>query len=64
MEKCKYADMLPHEIVARRQRFPAAFIGLGGAESLRPDRRWDDPQSQGPDGQSITRGRLTGTGRA
>lgn len=29
MEKVRYAEMLPHEIVARRQRFPAAFIGLG-----------------------------------
>jgi creatinine amidohydrolase len=32
MEKVRYADMLPHEIVARRKRFPAAFIGLGGLE--------------------------------
>ncbi len=32
MEKVRYAEMLPHEIVARRQAFPAAFIGLGGLE--------------------------------
>ena len=32
MEKIKYAEMLPHEIVARRKKFPAAFIGLGGLE--------------------------------
>jgi creatinine amidohydrolase len=32
MEKVRYHDMLPHEIVARRTRFPAAFIGLGGLE--------------------------------
>jgi creatinine amidohydrolase len=32
MEKVRYEEMLPHEIVARRQRFPAAFIGLGGLE--------------------------------
>lgn len=32
MEKTHYQDMLPHEIVARRRRFPAAFIGLGGLE--------------------------------
>jgi creatinine amidohydrolase len=32
MDKVRYADMLPHEILARRQRFPAAFIGLGGLE--------------------------------
>ncbi len=32
MEKVRYETMLPHEIVARRQRFPAAFIGLGGLE--------------------------------
>ncbi len=32
MEKVRYAEMLPHEIVARRRRFPAAFIGLGGLE--------------------------------
>ncbi len=32
MEKVRYDEMLPHEIVARRKRFPAAFIGLGGLE--------------------------------
>ncbi len=32
MEKVRYEEMLPHEIVARRQRFAAAFIGLGGLE--------------------------------
>jgi len=32
MEKIRYEEMLPHEIVARRKRFPAAFIGLGGLE--------------------------------
>jgi creatinine amidohydrolase len=32
MEKVRYETMLPHEIVARRERFPAAFIGLGGLE--------------------------------
>ena len=32
MEKIQYAEMLPHEIVARRRKFPAAFIGLGGLE--------------------------------
>ena len=32
MEKFRYEEMLPHEIVARRKRFPAAFIGLGGLE--------------------------------
>ena len=32
MEKVRYAEMLPHEIVARRRKFPAAFIGLGGLE--------------------------------
>jgi creatinine amidohydrolase len=32
MEKIRYEEMLPHEILARRQRFPAAFIGLGGLE--------------------------------
>ena len=32
MEKVRYAEMLPHEIVARRAQFPAAFIGLGGLE--------------------------------
>ena len=29
MEKARYEEMLPHEIVARRLHFPAAFIGLG-----------------------------------
>jgi creatinine amidohydrolase len=32
MEKFRYHEMLPHEIVERRKRFPAAFIGLGGLE--------------------------------
>ena len=32
MEKVRYHEMLPHEIVARRKKFPAAFIGLGGLE--------------------------------
>jgi creatinine amidohydrolase len=32
MEKIRYEEMLPHEIVARRKKFPAAFIGLGGLE--------------------------------
>jgi creatinine amidohydrolase len=32
MEKVRYAEMLPHEIVARRKEFPAAFVGLGGLE--------------------------------
>ena len=32
MEKVRYEEMLPHEIVARRKKFPAAFIGLGGLE--------------------------------
>ena len=32
MEKVRYEEMLPHEIVARRKRFPAAFMGLGGLE--------------------------------
>ena len=32
MEKVRYHEMLPHEIVARRRKFPAAFIGLGGLE--------------------------------
>ena len=32
MEKFRYEEMLPHEIVARRKKFPAAFIGLGGLE--------------------------------
>ena len=29
MEKVRYQDMLPHEIVARRRRFPAAFVPIG-----------------------------------
>ena len=32
VEKVRYAEMLPHEIVARRKKCPAAFIGLGGLE--------------------------------
>ena len=32
MEKIRYEEMLPREIVARRKKFPAAFIGLGGLE--------------------------------
>lgn len=32
MEKVRYEEMLPHEIVARRNKFPAAFIGLGTLE--------------------------------
>ena len=32
MEKIRYEEMLPHEIVARREKFPAAFVGLGGLE--------------------------------
>jgi len=32
VEKVRYEEMLPHEIVARRRKFPAAFIGLGGLE--------------------------------
>ena len=32
MEKIRYEEMLPHEIVRRRRRFPAAFIGLGTLE--------------------------------
>lgn len=32
MEKVRYAEMLPHEIVARRRKCPVAFIGLGGLE--------------------------------
>ena len=35
MEKTRYAEMLPHEILARRRVFPAAFIGLGGLTLLR-----------------------------
>jgi len=32
MKKIRYEEMLPHEIIARREKFPAAFIGLGGLE--------------------------------
>ena len=32
MEKVRYHEMLPHEIVKRRKAFTAAFIGLGGLE--------------------------------
>lgn len=32
MEKIRYAEMLPHEIIKRREHFPAAFVGLGGLE--------------------------------
>lgn len=32
MEKIRYAEMMPLEIVARRRKYPAAFIGLGGLE--------------------------------
>jgi creatinine amidohydrolase len=32
MKKVKYHEMLPHEILARRKKFPAAFIGLGTIE--------------------------------
>ena len=32
MDKVRYEEMLPHEIVARRRKFPAAFVGLGGLE--------------------------------
>ena len=32
MEKVRYEEMLPHEIVERRGRFPAAFLPLGGLE--------------------------------
>lgn len=32
MDKCRYEEMLPHEIVPRRRKFPAAFIPLGGLE--------------------------------
>jgi len=32
MEKVRYEEMLPHEIVARRKKCPAAFVGLGGLE--------------------------------
>ena len=32
MKKVRYAEMLPHEIVARRRKCPLAYIGLGGLE--------------------------------
>ena len=32
MEKFRYHEMLPHEIVARRAKYPVAFIGLGTLE--------------------------------
>jgi len=32
LEKVRYEEMLPHEIVAKRRRFPAAFVPLGGLE--------------------------------
>ena len=32
MQKVRYHEMLPYEILERRSRFPAAFIGLGGLE--------------------------------
>ena len=32
MEKVRYEEMLPHEIVSRRKKFPAVFIALGGLE--------------------------------
>lgn len=32
MEKIRYEEMLPYEIISRRERFPVAFIGLGGLE--------------------------------
>jgi creatinine amidohydrolase len=32
MEKVRYEEMLPHEIVARREKCAAAFIGLGTIE--------------------------------
>ena len=32
MEKVKYHEMLPHEILSRREKFPVAFIGLGTIE--------------------------------
>ncbi len=32
MKKVRYEEMLPHEIISRREKFPAAFIGLGGLE--------------------------------
>ena len=32
MEKVRYHEMLPHEILSRREKFPVAFIGLGTIE--------------------------------
>jgi creatinine amidohydrolase len=32
MDKVRYAEMLPHEILERRRCFPAAFVPLGGLE--------------------------------
>ena len=32
MEKVRYEEMLPHEIVSRRRKCPAAFVPLGGLE--------------------------------
>lgn len=32
VDKIRYSEMLPQEILVRRQKFPAAFIGLGGLE--------------------------------
>lgn len=32
MEKVRYEEMLPHEIVERRRKVPIAFIALGGLE--------------------------------
>jgi len=32
MRSVRYEEMLPRDIVARREKFPAAFLGLGGLE--------------------------------
>jgi len=32
MEKFRYHEMLPYEIVARRRKYPVVFAGLGGLE--------------------------------
>ncbi len=32
MKKVRYEEMLPHEILERREKFPVAFIGLGTIE--------------------------------
>jgi len=32
MDKVRYQEMLPHEIVDRREQFPVAFVGLGVLE--------------------------------